>query len=392
MDSNRPLLLNGVALRQGRCRPGDRLHLGTLRLQLSTITPSVKGEPALREGRERRKTVKRGGSRRGWAAAAAVALTGLLLLLIPRWGEGRGDPYATLDLPRTAPQEKPEEGEDVSPRGETLMIAPGEPLPAVPVEVLFIHAHPDDETLDYGCFLAWCETQGLSVAVLLITDGEGGLDLYPRRLRTGLYPDGPLEGEELAAVRVVEAQRALSLAGVEFYLRWSLPNNPYNGLADEKTPAEILALWNGAAGEGIPLEERLARLLVRLKPRIVVSPDGPALPREHFEHEAVGLLTARTLALLGKGEERFGGYQPEVHLTVLDPRQAGFYDNPLVLDASWRPAPGELSLRDRQINALEMHQTQRDALVEGRSFLPPFPGEPYLLRRGDSDALGWPKP
>ncbi|WP_225724777.1 MULTISPECIES: sugar-binding protein [unclassified Nocardia] len=76
-------------------------------------------------------------------------------------------------------------------------------------DVLFIGAHPDDESSNLGTFGRWREELGLRTGVLTITRGEGGGNAV-----------GLAEGPELGLIREDEERRATALAGIEniFYL------------------------------------------------------------------------------------------------------------------------------------------------------------------------------
>lgn len=73
--------------------------------------------------------------------------------------------------------------------------------------VVFLHAHPDDETLATGVLLAWLADQGVEVAVVTATRGEQG-DVVP----------GPLAAlagtPELVGHRLDELAGALTVLGV----------------------------------------------------------------------------------------------------------------------------------------------------------------------------------
>ena len=74
--------------------------------------------------------------------------------------------------------------------------------------VLFVHAHPDDETITTGATIATLVENGAAVTVLTLTRGERG-EVIPVDLAS-------LEGdlEALAAVREAELAQALSHLGV----------------------------------------------------------------------------------------------------------------------------------------------------------------------------------
>ena len=138
-------------------------------------------------------------------------------------------------IEETEPKKEPE---------EIFIVAPGDPVPEFDLDILFIHAHPDDESLDYGCLLAMADSAGLKTGIVTFTDGESGLDLYPERLVGGRYPDYYMEGSELASVRAQEVKDAADVLGADLLIRLGFRNHPYNTIKDEKNPEEISGdLW-----------------------------------------------------------------------------------------------------------------------------------------------------
>ncbi|MBI9104245.1 MAG: PIG-L family deacetylase [Spirochaetales bacterium] len=263
-----------------------------------------------------------------------------------------------------------------------LFVAPGDEVPNLDLDILFIHAHPDDESLDYGCLMALAHAAGLKVGLLTFTDGESGLDLYPDRLVGGDYPDYYMEGEELARVRVGEVRSAAGVLGVNLLIRFGLKNHPYNGKSDELPPEEILEVWGGKD----ILIDRILEIIKRTTPEVVVAPDVPGRASEHFEHEAVGYISAEILnsSLLD------GSKRPEKFITCIDPRQRHLYPEASVINAALRikngkPDGKKSSLREVQLSALSMHKTQNDAVNVGTGFLPGFPSEYYQIQFWDSD-------
>lgn len=223
------------------------------------------------------------------------------------------------------------------------------------VDVLFIHAHPDDEALDYGALLAAAESADKRVGVVLFTDGNAGLDQYPWRAVDTEYPSWRMRDSELSTVRVEEATRAMTRLGADLYVRLGLQNHPYSGTDEELSVEEVTARWGGADA----LTEIVADIIRRLNPTLVVSPDGPSEAYEHFEHEAVGEITADALRSLG------GRSSIRAHLTPVDPLQTDAYRDVLAFDAWERPADGTFRYRDVQLAALREHRSQRDASVIG---------------------------
>ncbi|OMH35089.1 PIG-L family deacetylase [Tersicoccus sp. Bi-70] len=84
-----------------------------------------------------------------------------------------------------------------------------------PATVLFVHAHPDDESIATGGTMAALAAAGHRVLLLTCTRGELG-EVIPadlRHLQVGL-PESVDDGTELAAVRLTELASATRVLGV----------------------------------------------------------------------------------------------------------------------------------------------------------------------------------
>lgn len=68
--------------------------------------------------------------------------------------------------------------------------------------VLFVHAHPDDETLSSGGLILWLAERGVRVDLLTATRGERGEVVPALRNEIG-------EGDALTRIRLDELQRAI---------------------------------------------------------------------------------------------------------------------------------------------------------------------------------------
>jgi LmbE family N-acetylglucosaminyl deacetylase len=234
-----------------------------------------------------------------------------------------------------------------------------------------IHAHPDDETIDAGVLIGRASLAGLKTAVVVLTDGESGIDQYPHRSVGGRYPERDLAGAELAEVRVRECAEAIRTLGGAAYVRLGLPNSPYNSEDDTLTHDDVLGLWGGS----LAMVDRIAAILAELNPTVVVAPEGPSEAHEHFEHETTG-----TLVELAVGSLRasFGdALRLKGFLQTVDPLQARA-GRPLVRVPETVPGPdGPVSLRALQAAALSRHETQRDATVVAVERLVGYEAELY---------------
>ncbi|MFF5260967.1 PIG-L deacetylase family protein [Actinomadura viridis] len=134
-----------------------------------------------------------------------------------------------------------------------------EPVPEDWTRALAIVAHPDD--LEYGGSTAVAKwtAQGKTVAELLATRGEAGID--------GMDPD---EARRIRSVEQVEAARAVGVETVEF-----------------------LDLPDGVLEYGLPLRRSLAEAIRRHRPEVVISLNfRETFPGGLFnmaDHRALGL-------------------------------------------------------------------------------------------------------
>jgi LmbE family N-acetylglucosaminyl deacetylase len=240
-------------------------------------------------------------------------------------------------------------------------------------DMMFIHAHPDDEAIDFGGFMAMMARNGRRIVTVIFTDGESGLDIFPDRFVNGEYPPRDLEGTELAKVRRAELERSLTVLGSEHYVGLGLRNNPYSGMIDLLEADEVLVDWGGKA-----LADRLTELILGYTPEIIVSPDGPTEHAlEHFEHEAVGIIVSEVIEnLLHSGRADF----LNAHLVSVDPNFVENFPEATRVDVNSMYADSGFSFRDIQIAALKQHITQRDAAVIAVERLEGYPFEHYLQR------------
>jgi LmbE family N-acetylglucosaminyl deacetylase len=286
---------------------------------------------------------------------------------VARAPEAAPQPPRQAETVRTAKAVRRAEA-DVEP-SRVEVILPGSLPDFVPADLLVFHAHPDDESLDFGALIARSARAGRRVVVVLFSDGEAGLDRYPERGSGGIYPGRELKGEALARVRVEEASRALSVLGARVYVRLGLPNHAYVSVAQEMKLPEVLRSWGGEE----TLVSRTRRLIEGYRPQIVVSPDGPSAAREHFEHEAVGYVVGKAIAeILWEGSVPLQGY-----LVSVDPTQRERY--PLAMGIPVQDSPGGPDGRRIQALALRQHRTQRDAAVIGLNALAGLSREYYQV-------------
>ena len=178
--------------------------------------------------------------------------------------------------------------------------------PGAQVFPLFVHAHPDDKTLDTGALLAWLTAQHVHVELVTCTRGERG------EIVEGVLPANIAQAD-LVRVRQRELARALGVLGV--------PDHDFLGTpparAADLQPREYRdsgMRWvrEGLAGPAgltdpqtltaAPLDELVADLMVlieRVQPTVLVGYDdlGSYGHPDHLRAREVTLAVARQAGL-----------------------------------------------------------------------------------------------
>ena len=162
--------------------------------------------------------------------------------------------------------------------------------------VLFVHAHPDDETISTGALIAECVARGSRVFLLTCSRGERG--------EVVAGPLTALAGTiELAREREHELDRATGILGVHSKFWLGEPPARAAGLSPRRyRDSGMVWIRPGLAGPAddaaadalsvAPLAEvagDIAALIVRLRPALVVSYDdggGYGHPDHVRAHEA----------------------------------------------------------------------------------------------------------
>jgi len=397
----KPLVINGVSVINRVLKTEDRIILGPLRVFFQNFEIIEEFESAVELKTSSGINIFRNPLKLIPAAALILALSTAGIVsgcittskktaletpqapLLPVLKTPESVPSESVPPESVPPESVPPEKEDLSSVPEIsvdihipIVVIPGGAIPKIDLDILFIHAHPDDESLDFGTLMALADSAGLKTGHVVFTDGESGLDMYPDRPISGIYPDHYLKSDELAAVRSGEVEKAAAILGVDLLIRLGLKNHPYNSVNDEFSPEAILDMWGG---KDYLITELLA-IIDKTNPEIVVAPDAPGLAHEHFEHEAVGYLAAELMA----GFELHDSNAPKRFITSIDPRQKDIYPEASNIYAEKIikniNSGGYNSLREVQLKALMMHKTQNDAVNVGTNFLPEYPSEYYQIQ------------
>ena len=235
----------------------------------------------------------------------------------------------------------------------------------VTTRILYITAHPDDESAATLTYLA----RGLhaEVALLTLTRGEGGQNDL-----------GPEQAPQLGLLRTQELLAATRGYGVKLFFTRA----PDFGFS--KTPEETEKVW------GDQVLEDMVRVIRTFQPHVVINGWG-GIHTGHGHHQASGLLTPKAVQLAAdpgyKLHETAGGEAPPPWgdrrpMVLLDQDRS---DNPtgylLPLDEI-SPLYGK-SWREIGLDAFANHRSQGISLFLGSPFL----RRPIALKREDGGTL-----
>lgn len=288
-------------------------------------------------------------------------------------------------------------------------------MPVTP-RLLFVHAHPDDESLSNGATIAYYAGRGAQVSVVTCTLGEEGEVIGDRW--AGLAFD---RADQLGGYRIGELTAALRALGVgaPIYLggagRWR--DSGMEGTEKRRRERFIDADEREAVGA-------LVDIIRRLRPHVVVTYD-PNGGYGHPDHIRAHTVTTAAVAAAGPGPEGadYPGEPwevPKFYWTVLavsaflsgwhalgpddflpgwqiPPQEEfdfGYSDD--AIDAVVATPPDALAAK---VAALAAHATQvvvgptgRACALSNNMALPILGEEHYVLvagSAGDRDARGW---
>src|SRR5208337_2181099 len=170
----------------------------------------------------------------------------------------------------------------------------------VTTRILYITAHPDDESAAVLTYLA----RGLhaDVALLSITRGEGGQNAL-----------GPEQAPQLGLIRTQELLAATRGYGVKLYFTRA------RDFGYSKTPEETERIW------GDQVLEDMVRVIRSFRPNIVINHWG-GVHSGHGHHQLSGLWTPKAVALAADASYKLGV-----------PSAPGFLGPD---EAPWNPAGG----------------------------------------------------
>lgn len=150
------------------------------------------------------------------------------------------------------------------------------------LDILFIYAHPDDESFGNGGTLAWADATGLSVGVICATRGEAGEISDPSL--------GP--ASMLGAIRERELRSAMNLAGVGTLRLLGYRDSGMVGTPENEDPRSLVQANQEALLADVVFQIR------DLRPRIVVT-FGPDGGYGHPDHIRIGAAATEGAEIAG---------------------------------------------------------------------------------------------
>ena len=235
----------------------------------------------------------------------------------------------------------------------------------VTTRILYVTAHPDDESAAVLTYLA----RGLhaDVALLSLTRGEGGQNAL-----------GPEQAPQLGLIRTQELLAATRGYGVKLYFTRA------KDFGFSKTPEETEKIW------GDEVLEDMVRVIRGFRPNVVINNWG-GVHGGHGHHQAAGLLTPKAVAMAADekafpdqfkdGLAAWGGATNEIPILDLERFTEKLTGYVLPLD-DVSPLWGK-SWREIGMDAFANHRTQGVAVFFGNAFF----RRPIALKREDGKPL-----
>ncbi|MEX3609487.1 PIG-L family deacetylase [Rothia sp. LK2588] len=203
----------------------------------------------------------------------------------------------------------PPQGTVVDSHAVDSLLPPG--LDPAKAKILFLHAHPDDESTATGATIGHYAEQGASVYLLTMTRGEMG-EVIPEEFKYLQAADGPAtdHGDGLGRLRTIELRAAAKALGIKkrLYLGQQssfVPGSPGyyrdSGMewgADGRATANSQAASDCLTATDLTLQARaIATVIYQLNPDVVVAydHDGGYGHPDHLRTFQAADLAIRTL-------------------------------------------------------------------------------------------------
>ena len=163
-------------------------------------------------------------------------------------------------------------------------------------DVVVFTAHPDDESMYAGGTLATLRDRGHSIALVILSHGEGGRLLVPDT-EGHVVENRSHSCAEVAGLRDREMQCVARLLRADLHYLFDATSNLDYGFDTE--PERTLARWNTSVPGGLAeIERRLRDQVRKRRPAVVLTLDVRNDPsgNQHSHHRAIGMLVQRASA------------------------------------------------------------------------------------------------
>lgn len=157
---------------------------------------------------------------------------------------------------------------------------------SVPLRLLSVHAHPDDEASKGAALVAMYRAEGIAATLVCCTGGEQGEILNPAM-------DRPEVMERLAEVRRAELEMSASIIG---YDRLELLGYRDSGMADSEANTHPGSFASAPLEEAV---ERLVRIIRRDRPQVIITYGDDQGHYPHPDHLRVHDITVPAFARAG---------------------------------------------------------------------------------------------
>jgi N-acetyl-1-D-myo-inositol-2-amino-2-deoxy-alpha-D-glucopyranoside deacetylase len=168
-----------------------------------------------------------------------------------------------------------------------------------PRRLLFVHAHPDDETINNGATMARYAAEGAQVTLLTCTLGEEGEVLVPELAQ--LAAD---QADQLGGFRIGELAAAMAALGVS---DWRFLGGPGryrdSGMIGTEANTKPRAFWNADLDDAVAHAVAVVR---EIRPQVLVTYDENG-GYGHPDH-----IQAHRVAMAGVDASADPGYRPDL--------------------------------------------------------------------------------
>jgi N-acetyl-1-D-myo-inositol-2-amino-2-deoxy-alpha-D-glucopyranoside deacetylase len=178
-----------------------------------------------------------------------------------------------------------------------VALPPGPPLAWAGLRVLFVHAHPDDEATQTAVTAAMAAWRGAETALVCLTSGDRG-EIAEPSLRARVAAARPSADAGIRRLRHAELRRSARLLGFRHVVTLGYGDSGMQGSPDNARAECLWQRWR--SGDPGPAD-RLAQVLRRLRPHVVVGYDGDG-GYGHPDHVAAHHLTAEAVRVAADPE------------------------------------------------------------------------------------------